>query len=229
MTRTRAAATLVAVAILAIPFVVPPSARAQAVPPKLPAFDAAVLAGWGALRGDEAATYDSWDGVSVVALAIGYYWTDNLKTELQLQTGTEASYYGYPEVIRVPGIAVPVYRSFEQRAHVTSIAPAVHYQFFRNQWFHPFLGAGVSLDRDRVRRVYPEQPVPTGANGGPPWAQLPREEQPTRTTIVPRPLLLGGFKAYVASRAFLRTDASATFVVRSRAMLRWQVGVGFDF
>ena len=125
--------------------------------------------------------------------------------------------------IRVPGIAVPVYRSFEQRAQVTSIAPAVHYQFFRNQWFHPLLGAGVSLDRDRVRRVYPEQPVPIGANGGAPWVQLPREEQPTRTTIVLRPLLLGGFKAYVASRAFLRSDVSATFAVRSRAVGRENV------
>lgn len=229
MTCTRAAATVVAVVILATPLVVLPSASAQAAPPKLPAFDAAVLGGWGAVRHEDRRAYDSWDGVGVVALEVGHYWSDHLKTELQLQTSSEAfSYEPEPEPVSYLGVPGPVYRFAERYTRTSSLAAVVHYQFFHNAWFHPFLGVGASIDRDRVSRVRPEQSVPFGSTAGPPWVVLPRQAEPARVATLVRPVVVGGIKAYVASRAFLRSDASLA-LARDSSTLRWQFGAGFDF
>lgn len=205
------------------------SAHGQdAAPPQLPKHDLAVLAGWGAVRHEDRRAYDSWDGVGVVALEVGRYWTDHLKTELQIQTTSEAvTFESEPEPVRYAGVSGPVYRYAERYARTSSLAAVVHYQFFRNAWFHPFLGVGASIDRDRIRRVRPEQVVPTGASG-PPWVVIARESEPARVEMLVRPVVAGGFKAYVASRAFVRSEASVGFA-RDGSILRWQFGAGFDF
>lgn len=195
---------------------------------ELPHYDVTVLGGWGAVREVDERSYASWDGVGVVALEIGRYWTDHVKSELQVQFTSEArSYGGYPERSIDPGATIPIFRYSERFTRVASVAMTAQYQFFRNQWFHPFLGAGVSLDRDRVRLVWPEQTVPVGSNG--PYRTLPREELPARIDATWRPIIMGGFKVYVAQRAFLRSDAGLALRQAGRSTFRWQFGAGFDF
>lgn len=206
------------------------NADAQTAGPNLPRYDIGVLGGWGGLRSTSDRDYNPWDGVGVVALQIGRYWTDHIKTEVQIQTTSEAVVFENPRApVVVPGVSTPVFRYSELQMRVRGAAALVHYQFFRNQWFHPFLGVGVSIDVDRLQRRFPEQVVPAGPNASLPWVTLAREVGPIRTETSVRPLLAGGFKVYVAHRAFLRSDASLGVSVHERGTLRWQFGGGFDF
>lgn len=206
------------------------AASAQPTPPPLPKHDVTVLGGWGAIHNLDERDYDAWDGVAVAAIEVGRYWTDHLKTEVQVQTTTEALIFEnsrQPTV--VPGVPNPVFRYAELRVKVSGAAAHVQYQFFRNQWIHPFLGIGVSVDGDRLRREYPEQAVPIGQFGTGPFVYLGREVTPARTEWTARPSLSGGLKMYVARRAFFRSDAAVTVATGSRRTFRWQLGAGVDF
>jgi hypothetical protein len=210
---------VVSAALLAL--VVPCAATAQTVAPALPRFDVAALAGWvggeaGNLPGN---VYREWDGTSFGALAFGVYWTEHLKTELEVGSSGERDVYGSERLDVGPGTSRFLYYDHHIASRGVSLTQA--YQFLHNTWVHPFAGAGLELEWERRR---------TGTQlttGSPPFVNERLPETIDRALRV-RAAVSTGFKAYFSSRAFFRTDVRLG-VGTGLDTAKWRVGGGFDF
>ena len=115
---------------------------------------------------------------------------------------------------------------FVSRA-TSSAAAALAYQFFENQWVHPFLGAGIEaireVDRLEVQLLQPGVPQPPGV----PLPPVLIPETQIRYTV--RPFVTGGVKWYVSERAFIRSDILTTLSSDGAESVVWRAGVGVDF
>jgi hypothetical protein len=165
-----------------------------------------------------------WYSRSAVASgAAGWFWTDNLKTEVEAGATSRATLYGYwTEQLGPQTVA----HSARFRHSTRRVAASQHYQFFRNAWFHPFVGAGVDLTWDTRERdhitSYPFVP-PTG----PSRHQDEQFADPATTEFDARPFVLVGYKAYLSPRVFFRNDLRFTIGhVLEEVMVRF--GFGFD-
>lgn len=170
-----------------------------------------------ALRGQD------WHSGGLAGGSAGWYWTDHLKTELDVWAGSEETAYRYSERF-VNGR--PLFTNVRSRFRHRALGAAQHYQFFRNAWFHPFLGAGLSVTWER-RVDFHDQVVSFDSSGRAVVIEQSRTEGPD-TDVVVRPFVTGGFKAYITKRAFFRSDVRVTFrggadEVSARA------GLGIDF
>ena len=185
--------------------------------------------GWQNLRlGRDAAFIgpdDNWaNAILFGGAGAGWYWTEHLKTQIDIGVGTAARQYRY-RPRNVNGFQA----SEISRVRVTrpSVSVSQHYQFYRNQWFHPRLGLGIDLARetrteyfdpvwgfDTIRRVTREL-VPA------------RWEGPTRR-FVARPFAELGFKAYMTRRAFFTGDMRL-MVHRGVDQALFRAGFGVDF
>lgn len=147
--------------------------------------------------------YDDWYNRSLFAGAgAGWYWTDHLKTEVEIGATTEAELYSAEPVILS---GRPLHVAFITRFRTTRLGIAQHYQFFRNAWFHPHLGAGVDVrwvtTERRDEPVYDYDPVTRQ-----PRLIRERVHLPAATTRDVRPFAAAGFKAYMTQRGFFRSD-----------------------
>jgi opacity protein-like surface antigen len=198
-------------------------------PPRAPLTrgDAHFVIGWQNLHKEQPAQhYNDWlNGILYGGAGAGWYWTDNLKTQVDFGAGTEARQYRYEPII-VNGQTTT---SSSSRVSVRqqSVAIAQQYQFFRNQWFHPHVGAGVDIARETTREEY--DPVFLFDN----VTRVSQQIAPARTEgpdhrMIARPFAEAGFKAYMTRRAFFTGD--------SRLMIRhgidevlFRFGFGVDF
>jgi hypothetical protein len=108
-----------------------------------------------------------------------------------------------------------------------NVAIAQQYQFFRNQWVHPHVGAGVDLARETTREDY--QPVVVYDT----VTRLSREIQSARIEgpdhrLIARPFVEAGFKAYMTRRAFFTGD-SRVMVRHGVDEVLFRFGFGVDF
>jgi hypothetical protein len=171
-------------------------------------------------------SYDSdwWDAASF-AVSGGYYWTPQVKLELDVATTRDGRTSSY-ESFTFPGEIYPYYRSRRYRIRNTSLSGGVTYQFFENRWFHPFVGAGF----DFVRRRLDADPTAQGPSPRTPTTPaIPGLPGSTTVTYLGRPFVGGGFKVYGSERVFLRTDLRFTLASEGARSVVWRGGVGFDF
>lgn len=201
------------------------TARAAApVSVGLPGFDVGAGVAWyhrgGADFSDQWSSYNSlWLG-----LEAGRYWTEHLKTEVGVASTDETRVYVRPTQVRIG--TQQYYESGEDYFRSSRLTVLQLYQFGHNAWFHPFCGAGVQVIRERSRGEryrYPVNPGPSGV-----YLQPDMVSTPPRTEVVVRGAVLGGFKAYLSRRAFLRSDLLVG--VRhgfEEAVVRFGVGVDF--
>ncbi len=193
---------------------------------------AASIGSFSAKRAD-AAEYNQWTHSLVGSVGGGYYWSDHLKTEIDVASAGRAEAYGsepagFPES--------PLSSIFLEHAY-QSVAVSVgqSYQFRRNALFHPFVGAGVDIERRRHEIERPAQSVPI-------YARNPLNPQivsvtgqisipaltRTETTVTVSPYAAAGFKAYFTERGFFRTDLKVS--LRSGVdRVTWRAGFGADF
>lgn len=152
----------------------------------------------------------------------GWYWTDHHKTEVEAGLTTPIEFWTYRS-FTVDGLSA--WRTSVFTYKLGRLAVGQHYQFLRNAWVHPYVGAGVDVTWERsTERADPL--VVYDARG-------PRELRPggtfgPDTTVHVRPYLQTGFKAYMNRRAFFRSDLRV--LVRDRldeVLLR--CGFGIDF
>jgi hypothetical protein len=198
---------------------------AQTVPPRSPLVRADAYGTLGWFNADADLSYDDWYNRSLHGGAgVGWYWTDHLRTELEFAGTTEADIYGAEPVV-VGG--QPTYLNFRQRLSTQKVGLGQYYQFFRNAWFHPHVAAGVDLTWERVERT--DEPVfffdPVARQGR---SGRERQEHPPATSLVVRPVVSTGFKAYMTQRAFFRSDLRVG--VRDgidEVLLRFGFGVDF--
>jgi opacity protein-like surface antigen len=207
--------SFVALALLALPA----TAAAQSQPGGAPSgiaglhlarFDVSGSVGWANGREEvHTSLGNGWyhDAASFGVTA-GFYWTEHLKFEVDAGTTGEGRLY-----------AADSYLYQEHSYDGRRVAATAIYQFGHNAWVHPFVGAGVDVERQQ-HRIDSTTYSRSGA------AVIRSQDSITETTA--RPMLTAGLKAYLTPRAFFRSDvAVASSSTVDRVMLR--VGVGVDF
>jgi opacity protein-like surface antigen len=195
-----------------------------------PRADVHGVAGWQSLRAPRLdSTFDRYgddwaNDIGYGGAGVGWYWTEHLKTQIDVGAGTEGEHYQH-RLITVGGQSSS--ESSRRRIQKTSLALSQQYQFFRNQWFHPHVGLGVDLARETATTeftpVFIYDPVARTSR------QISdfRTEGPLHRAVV-RPFGEVGFKAYMTQRAFFTTDARLLFRGDLEEVL-FRFGFGVDF
>jgi len=206
-----------AASVLMVLVLLPSAARGQPAPPPLPRVDVAAATGWfvadRSLMGDGCCS--SWSSSLFKGLSGGYYWTEHLKTEVELAApGTTEGH-----TVRSEQVAVNRFRYISEAhrvsAHRLSLSQA--YQFGHNSTFHPFVRAGVDIDRE-------DDEIESRISTGNAFEQQHSVSTDTRA----RPFAGAGFKAYFNERAFFKGEARFTAAHGSLKQMAWTAGVGID-
>jgi len=173
----------------------------------------------------EAERYDRWGHSALGSLRAGYYWTDHLKTEVEIAWTGEREAYGSQSGRSDVDPYGYVYVRHGYRNTVFSAAQA--WQFGRNAFFHPFVSAGVDVDRERHVADRPAQHVPLSpAASGP--TRVAAALVLTETDVRARLYGAAGFKGYFSERTFFRTELKLG-VGNRLDQVTWKAGVGIDF
>ena len=174
----------------------------------------------------EAERYDRWGHSPLGSLRAGYYWTDHLKSEVEIAwTGERETYGSESGRSDAEPWTAHVYVRHGYRSTIVSAAQA--WQFGRNAHFHPFVTAGVDIDRERHVMDRPAQYLPFSARQTGEMRFVPALVV-TETDVRARAFGAAGFKAYVSERTFFRTELKLS-AGRRLDQVTWKAGVGIDF
>ena len=235
MTNTIRAAAFAAAALLGAHAAAAQDQPVMSLAPAEPArWDLAGHVGWlGSNKSDIGADWNDWYNTASGGVTAGYYFTPHVKAEVTTAMSRQGRIYSQ-ESIPVPGAAFPIFRSREHFFAATTFGAGVSYQFFENQWFHPFVGGGLETVRETHRIDTPQQLIPGRPNPATPLVPVPTQILPatTGTTDVSwaaRPYIATGFKWYVAERGFVRSELRSSFSNRGPEHVVWSAGVGVDF
>ncbi len=203
----------------------PSSASAQST-------DVTVVAGLLAARpefADTDAYRDAWYNTGQIGLIVGRHLSANLKVELEVSTSAEGSQY-VQRLITVPQVLYPVPIASERFTRLHQISGSLVWQFFDNEWVHPFVHAGLAADLERVRWYTPAQSHYVGDPRLPTSRVVLSEERRDgpNTTTTAGFVVGGGAKLYATQRVFLRTDGRITGNGKAHHV-EFRVGVGVDF
>ncbi len=203
----------------------PVLATAQPRSPSIPKTDAAVTLGWAGAE-YEIPSYDTWRGTLLLGARVGRYWTDHLKTEVQGAWMDSRDNEVFEDIQWNGG---STYALFDFRARDVRVGVMQVYQFGRNQWVHPYVGAGVDVISRRTTRDRPEQRrtiyLPNQSQSVP--ITIPAFSERKTETLV-QPALKTGLKMYVNERVFFDTEFKLGFA-REVEHITWNIGVGLDF
>ena len=202
--------------VLLFLLLVPAAVRGQSPVEPVTRADVAISTGWVAENRsiDDGSCCSSWSSGLFKGVSAGYYWTDHLKTEAGVgDPGTTEAYGTVTERLANGSLRYTYGRHYYDG---TRLSIAQIYQFGRNATFHPFVVAGVDVDRERDAI---DRYVSTASAG--------LEDERTETSIRTRAFAGAGFKAYFAERAFFKGEARFAGG-RSLAQMTWTAGVGVD-
>lgn len=201
-------------------------ASAQDVAPAMPRADVHFVIGWQNLHHPQPdQNYDDWiNDIFYGGAGFGWHWNDHLKTQVDFGSGTHGEQYRFRQFTVNNSIAT---ETSQAAIRQDSVAVSQQYQFFRNQWFHPRVGAGVELARETTTERY--QPVFVFDNA----ARVSRQIFPARVEeedarFVARPFVETGFKAYMTRRTFFTGDTRLMFRSGLDEVL-FRLGFGVDF
>lgn len=205
--------------------------RPSAIAQSLPGWDASVVAGGLVADRDMPATvaYRQWFHTGTVGIVAGRYWSPHFKSEIEFSTSGEDDRY----ISRYVGVSTAQYSptfGSEQFLRVQEVSATAVWQFFENQWVHPFLQGGLTMDFETSRLHTWPQSYYTGDPRTPANRVVLAEERtegPTSSSEL-RGVVGGGAKFYLAPRVFLRTDARVT-LGRSGRHATFRGGFGVDF
>jgi hypothetical protein len=184
------------------------AAWAQGNPAPVVRADAAGSLGWFNAKEPIGPDDSDWYSRSALGSAFGgWYWTDHLKTEIEAGGSTKARLYSYTSRYENNQ---PEFTSTRAEYSTRRIGVSQHYQFFRNAWFHPFIGGGVDLiwttSEIEALTSYPQVTPP-----GTPRLPDERYVQPKSTDLNVHPFALVGYKAYFNQWVFFRNDLRLSF------------------
>jgi opacity protein-like surface antigen len=206
------------------------SAAADAEP--LPRWDTTGFLGWRGTRRVEPTEYNTnrWDARFVYGGTVGYYWTTNLKLEVDA-SGTSPSSYDTYEPHTVPGASYPFFIRTDHRVVTASLGGSVIYQFFENASFHPFVGAGAGWVAIRERTTTPRQSqvVSRGPNVPSDVVVISEAQSGHHNDSEAQARIVTGFKAYPGERLFFRSDVQWAIGAGRFNEVTWRLGVGVDF
>jgi hypothetical protein len=181
--------------------------------------------GWFNADKGELVEYNDWYNRSVFGGGTaGWYWTNHLKTEVDIGATSRARVYSY-DTFFIGN--TPTTRASEFYFKTRRIALSQQYQFRDNTWFHPHLAAGVDFTAEGIEQE--DEPVFTFDQATRTTRLVsPELIHPERTEWHTRPFIAGGFKAYMTPRSFFRTDMRFVFKDGvDEVLLRFGFGVDF--
>jgi opacity protein-like surface antigen len=201
----------------------PAWSAAQTVAPALRDNDTIIAIGW---AGSEHQIHEQqqWHGSLLVAFSGGHYWTDHLKTDVEASWNSPRGRGVYETIERQGGYtyALADYRADDIRAGISQL-----YQFGRNAWVHPYLGAGVDVVRRQASLDRLPQSRTAYLQNRNVLVDFPALTE-RKTTVFAQAVLRAGLKMYVTEQAFFNTDLKFG-VRRDVDHLVWKLGMGFDF
>jgi outer membrane protein with beta-barrel domain len=188
-------------------------------------FDAGGYLAWfranrGGIGGD---SFRDWFATPRLSVGVGRYWTAHLKTEAELAITRQGNLFSVEQLESEPRVSRYLYRNHTYEIRTLSVVQA--WQFRRNAWIHPFVGAGIDVDWEKRTVETTLQVSDSRTDQVPSMTTLTRE---TRAEVIPRAVAIAGLKAYFARNAFFRTDVHASFRERLD-QVAWRFGVGWDF
>jgi hypothetical protein len=195
---------------------IPIAARGQTPTPSLFRADATTSIGWFTANRVEADNCcANWSSSLFKGIGGGYYWTDHLKSEIEVAWPGPTQAFTYPGSRPFVDGSTLVYEEHTYRG--MKLSGSQLFQFGRNAMFHPYAGIGVDVDRDR------DEIVRTTQNG-----RALTQIQLTEHEVHARPFVTTGFKAYFSERAFFRSEIKVAFSDRVEQVI-WKSGLGVDF
>jgi len=202
------------------------SAQTPPSPVALPQADVHVVLGWQNLLVPQPQDrYNAWlNGIFYGGAGAGWFWTDHLKTQIDLGAGTRARQYRY-EATTLDGNQA--YESSRLSIREQNVSIGQQYQFFRNQLFHPHVGGGVELVRETRTEEFDPLIVYDSTGRVTRLVTPARVEGPTHHFLA-RAFVETGFKAYMTPRAFFTSDARLMFRGGIDEVL-FRAGFGVDF
>jgi hypothetical protein len=197
---------------IALLFALNPAAALCQSRPALPRIDLAASVGFFTDDRNGPTNCCGWADSVFKGLSGGFYWTDHIKTEIELSAPAATRSVGPSHVRLADGSYVPSFEDHTRRDLIVSAGQL--YQFGRNAMLHPFAGAGLDVDRERDEF---SRSVPPG-----------RGERDDVTTTRVRSFVTAGFKEYFSERAFFRGELKIGFDSRVQQIVG-KAGVGVDF
>jgi hypothetical protein len=205
------------------------SPRGSSSKPAIDRWDAAGTAAFfNARPGDAEGSYqDEWYFQDRYGIAIGRYWTEHLKSEVEYSISGEGSIYTQ-SFTTLPG-SQGVYPYSIQRFHrLEQAALRAVWQFGHNSWVHPYVSGGIVGDRERQRSFTPAQYQYSGGRVTPGVIVVPPSNS-TRSTVYRLGFTAGaGTKIYMSARSFFTTGVTVTWSAPA-ATVGGLVGLGIDF
>jgi hypothetical protein len=207
------------------------SATASTPPTRTTPWDVTFMTGF--LAGDsdieETRGYrDDWFHTGQGGVTLGRHLSPHLKAEIEFTASGEGRQF-VDRYVTLPGFPYPLPIGAEQHSSLRQIVASATWQFFDNEWIHPFVQAGIAADFDRVRTHTWRQEHFTGDPRLPGTRVVIAEERiddPITTTRA-RAVFGGGVKMYASPRIFVRTDGR--LAIGRGQHLTFRIGVGVDF
>jgi hypothetical protein len=167
--------------------------------------------------------YDGWQSGALFGVSAGHYWTTHLKTDIELGWSSPATSTTFG-VVTVGSLQT--YAETRHRFQDVRLALGQSYQFGRNAWVHPYVGAGADIIR---RQAIHERSAQTGfvSSGRSVSVTVPAFRE-ADTAVHVHLFVKSGLKMYATERAFFATELKLGFGSDlDHAQLK--LGVGFDF
>jgi hypothetical protein len=178
-------------------------------------------------RDNNDAYQDEWYFQDRYGIAVGRYWTEHIKSELEYSISGEGSIYSQRFTPLPSGQGVYPY-SVQQFHRLEQAALRIAWQFGHNSWVHPYVSGGIVGDRERQRTFTPEQSqYLTGRDAGR-LLLVPHSSSPTTTVYRFGFTAAAGTKVYMSSRSFFTTGVTVTWSAPA-ATVGWLAGLGIDF
>ena len=146
---------------------------------------------------------------------VGRYWTGHLKTSVTVATAGQSNYRGF---VYDPNASTN--SSSESTTGPVALAASGTYQFFENDFVHPYVSAGARFaSASTSTRVYSTRA---------PYQFLGTFNTPER--LQARPTIGGGFKSYFGNgRAFMRSELVMSIAPHGSPNTILLFGAGVDF
>lgn len=176
--------------------------------------------------------FDNWYNSGTLAISAARYVTPHLKAEGELMISAEGERF-VQRLVPVPGLpAVGLYPiGSNQFVRTNGVSAGLAWQFFENQWAHPFVFGGLALDFDRTR-VHTWQQSYFRGDPRVPGNEIPLVPERTvdlGTSRQVRGVLGAGAKLYMTPRSFFKTDARVNVGSENSGHVSFRLGVGVDF
>jgi len=192
--------------------------------PQMPAWDADFSLGMISNSGRDEGDDQEHSSVHAEArVDFGHYWTQHLKTEVGLAFLNRWEDYSY-ETVPIPSGRGGNYVFTNNSLRMVAVTPTFTYQFFENQFAHPYVSAAARVSLFDIHSSrYAQTVTQNGVT-----STVPALDR-TSSKVIVRPVVAAGFKSYLSEHAFVRTEGSTMFGSDGSPHIALRVGVGFDF